>query len=179
LEVQVLSGVHMKFEFSAGGVVYKQEKSRLLILVCQHSQHHGWVFPKGLIGDHKEQEVGKVPKVSEVSKVSKVGIQKGKRETKEEAALREVFEETGVKAEIIQPLTPITYWYQWEGEKIRKTVYYFIMKYLSGNISKHDFEMENVEWIPVEEVENRLTYPSDKKVWQEAIFFIKQLPDKK
>ena len=37
-----------------------------------------------------------------------------------------------------------------------------------GDITKHDNEMENVEWIPLEEVENRLTYNSDKKVWTEA-----------
>ena len=64
----------MKLQFSAGGIVYKQQaksdkrKANTLILVSQHSQHHGWVFPKGLIDD---------------------------KETKEEAALREVKEETG------------------------------------------------------------------------------------
>ena len=42
------------------------------------------------------------------------------------------------------------------------------MKYVSGNIEKHDFEMENVIWLPMDEVEQKLTYPSDKKVWQVA-----------
>ncbi len=140
----------MKFEFSAGGVVYKKDPStssgqnKILILVAQHSQHHGWVFPKGLIGDHK------------------------KGESKEETALREVEEETGAKGKILQSLTPETYWYHFEGQKIKKTVYYFIMEFVGGDITKHDFEMENVEWLPVEEVENRLTFPADKKVWEEA-----------
>ena len=134
----------MKFEFSAGGIVFKKEESNIYILVAQHSQHHGWVFPKGLIGDHVENE------------------------SKEETALREVEEETGAKGKIIKPLTPIEYWYVFEGEKINKTVYYFLMQYASGDIKTHDFEMENVEWLPQEEVLNRLTYPSDKKVWQEA-----------
>jgi len=139
----------MKLEFSAGGIVFKREETNnrrqtTMILVAQHSQHHGWVFPKGLIGDHK------------------------KGESKEETAIREVKEETGVVGEIIKPLTPVTYWYVFEKEKIKKTVYYFLMKYVSGDISKHDMEMENVEWIPLEEVEKRLTYKSDKQVWQEA-----------
>src|ERR1035437_4239282 len=124
----------MKFEFSAGGVVVKKENKHNLILVSQHSQHHGWVFPKGLIGDHI------------------------KGERKEDTAIREVEEETGAKGRIIKPLTPVEYWYVFEGEKIKKTVYYFLMEFLSGDITKHDNEMENVEWLPESEVENRLTY---------------------
>lgn len=134
----------MKFEFSAGGIVYKKEKERIYILVAQHSQHHGWVFPKGLIGDKKEKE------------------------TKENAALREVEEETGIKGRIIKPLQPVTYWYVFEKEKIKKTVYYFLMEFVKGDTKNHDFEMENVEWVPIEEVEKKLTYKSDKEVWQEA-----------
>jgi 8-oxo-dGTP diphosphatase len=133
----------MKEEFSAGGVVYKQN-GNMLILLGQHSGHHGWVFPKGIIGDHKENE------------------------TKEETAVREVQEETGILATIQKPLTPVTYWYQFENQKIKKTVYYFIMEYASGDTNNHDWEMENVEWLPIENVEERLTYESDKKVWQEA-----------
>jgi len=141
----------MKFEFSAGGVVYKKEKDRLFILLAQHSGHHGWVFPKGLIGDVK------------------------KGEKKEEAAVREVSEETGVTAEIIKPLTPIVYWYVWEKEKRKKTVYYFIMEYISGDIAKHDLEMENVEWLTPDAVKDRLTYPGDKKVWVEARLLLEKI----
>lgn len=134
----------MRFEFSAGGVVYRKDKDKIFILVSQHSQHHGWVFPKGLIGDKVEGE------------------------SKEETALREVKEETGAEGKIIESLQPVTYWYVWDNEKIKKTVYYFLMEYLTGDITKHDTEMENVEWLPVEEVENRLSYKSDKKVWIQA-----------
>jgi 8-oxo-dGTP diphosphatase len=134
----------MKFEFSAGGVVFKKLGEQSLVLVCQHSQHHGWVFPKGLIGDHIEGE------------------------KKEDTAIREVEEETGVKGKIIKILTPVDYWYFFEGEKMHKTVYYFLMEYISGDIAKHDNEMENVQWLEENEVEKRLTYPADKKVWQEA-----------
>lgn len=145
----------MRLEFSAGGIVYKKDKNKIFILVAQHSQHHGWVFPKGLIGDKKEKE-------------TKSASAKGFGETKEEAALREVEEETGVIGKIIKPLTPVIYWYVFEKVKIKKTVYYFLMEYVSGDIAKHDIEMENVEWLSIDEVENRLTYKSDKQVWQEA-----------
>jgi len=134
----------MIFQFSAGGVVFKNEDGKRLILVAQHLMHHGWVFPKGLIGDHIKDE------------------------SKEATALREVKEETGVTGEIIAALTPVTYWYVEKSEKIKKTVYFFIMRYNAGDITKHDLEMETVQWLPADEVENRLTYKSDKEVWREA-----------
>jgi len=144
----------MIMQFAAGGIVFRQtqnfnsksqfSKKRIEILVCQHSQHHGWVFPKGLIGDHVDNE------------------------NKEETALREVKEETGILGKIIKPLDPIEYWFVLDGEKIKKTVYYFIMECVLGDTKKHDFEMEKVEWLEKEEVEERLTYESDKQVWQEA-----------
>ena len=140
----------MRFESSAGGVVFKKEHDTLSILVAQHSQHHGWVFPKGIIGDRINGE------------------------SKEATALREVEEETGVKGKILAPLTPVTYWYVLEKEKIKKTVYYFVMEYVSGDIAQHDFEMESVEWIPADEVETRLTYKSDKAVWREAKSILKK-----
>ncbi len=137
----------VKFEFSAGGIVFKKENNQIFILVSQHSQHHGWVFPKGLIGDKEEF----------------------KHQTKEETAIREVKEETGADGEILEALDPVQYWYIFEGVKIKKTVYYFLMKYVGGDITKHDFEMENVEWVPMDKVEEKLTYKSDKQVWGKAL----------
>ncbi len=134
----------MKFEFSAGGVLYKKEDNKIWVLLCQHSQHHGWVFPKGIIGDQIENE------------------------SKEATAIREVKEETGAHGKIIKTLPPVSYWYVWKKEKIKKTVYYFLMKYVAGDITQHDTEMENVEWLAINEVEKRLTYKADKQVWAEA-----------
>ena len=144
-------GTAVKFEFSAGGVVYTKDNDGLKILVSQHSMHHGWVFPKGLIGDKKENE------------------------SKEETALREVEEETGVKGEIQKAIDPISYWYVFEGQKIKKTVYYFIMKFIGGDITKHDHEMEAVEWLPENQVLERLTYKSDKEVYKKALPLIQEL----
>ena len=186
----------MRFEFSAGGIVYRKSPD-LQILVCQHSQHHGWVFPKGLIGDtdgNKHQT--KSASAKSYGPASQSSSEAS--ETKEEAALREVKEEAGIEARIEQKLEPVTYWYVWKGDpsasvrpvrdsqdkqdknsgrvKIKKTVYYYTMKAVGGNITEHDNEMEEVEWIDFEDVEKRLTYPSDKKAWVEAKALISKIP---
>ncbi len=135
----------MKQEFSAGGVVIKRENGQIYILVCQHSGHHGWVFPKGHIGDKLQGE------------------------SKEEAALREVKEETGIDAAIGEALDPVAYWFDKAGEKIKKTVYYYLMEYRDGDFDKRDMEMEAVEWLPLDEVEERLTYDSDRIVFDQAL----------
>lgn len=143
----------MKFEFSAGGIVYKykdstkeKRKDNILILVCKHSYHHNWVFPKGLIGDKEEN----------------------KTQSKEETAVREVKEETGVEGKIESQISPVEFNYKWENEEIKKTVYYFIMQYIDGDITQHDDEMEDVEFIDYNDVLERLKYDSDKKAWMEA-----------
>lgn len=140
----------MKFEFSAGGIVFKKSQTGIEVLLCQHSYHHGWGFPKGLIGD------------------------KIQGEKKEETALREVEEETGAKGEIIESLEPVTYWYKFQDERIKKTVYHFVMEYKGGDITKHDFEMEDVQWIKADEVIEKLTFKSDKAVFEKALPIIQE-----
>lgn len=134
----------MRMEFSAGGIVFKKEDNKTLILLAKPSGRDAWVFPKGLIGDHVEGE------------------------KKEDTAVREVKEEAGIEAKIIKPLTPITYWFVFKGKKTKKTVYYFVMEYLGGDMNDRDNEMEEVGWVAQSEVLEKLTYPSDKQVWQEA-----------
>ncbi|KKR33467.1 MAG: MutT/nudix family protein [Candidatus Gottesmanbacteria bacterium GW2011_GWC2_39_8] len=148
---------HTKREFSAGGIVYRKLKIKNLKLkienvewlVVQHSQHKGWVFPKGLIGDKIEGE------------------------GKEETAIREVKEEGGVDAKIVsKSLKPVTYYYTWEGQKIFKTVYYYLMEYLSGSEKDHDWEVSDAVWLPTEKVEEKLSFKSDQEAFAEAIKLI-------
>src|SRR3990167_6515202 len=102
---------------SAGGIVYKTVGNKKLWLITQHSQHKGWVFPKGLVGDTDSNE------------------------SMEAAALREVEEEGGVKAKIISD-KPIktNYQYQWQGDLIKKTIYYFLREYKRGSQKNHVWE---------------------------------------
>lgn len=131
----------VKFEESAGGIVFKKEKDRTFILVTQHSAHHGWVFPKGLIDEGEDEEV---------------------------TAVREVREEGGVEAKIVKELPAVEYFYKFEGQTIKKKVTYFLMEYVSGNIEDHDWEMEAAEWLPIDQVAERLSYKTDKQIFQKA-----------
>lgn len=150
--VQILLPPLMKREFSAGGIVFKKNKNKVVWLVVQHSQHKGWVFPKGLIGDSKENE------------------------SKEDTAVREVKEEGGIQAKLIKELPePTKYWYVFKGEKILKTVYFYLMKYLSGNIKDHDFEVSDSKWLSAQEVRKILTFKNDKKAFEVALKLFQNL----
>lgn len=129
-------------QISAGGIVWKGN----LWLITQHSQHKGWVFPKGLVGDNDSNE------------------------SKEAAALREVEEEGGIKAKIILNKPVITnYQYVWEGSLIKKTVYYYLMEYISGDPKNHDWEMMDAKFVKKDEVRKTLTYKSDKEAFEKIL----------
>ncbi|KKP87241.1 MAG: MutT/nudix family protein [Candidatus Roizmanbacteria bacterium GW2011_GWA2_35_8] len=140
---------------SAGGIVFKlitNHQSLItnrLWLIGQHSQHKGWVFLKGLVGD------------------------KDADESKEAAALREVEEEGGIKARIVinEPIV-VSYEYVWKNELIKKTVYYYLMEFVSGDTKNHDWEMSDAKFLPENEVKKTLTYPSDKLAFEKALKLI-------
>ncbi len=139
-----------KRETSAGGIVYKKEGNNILWLITQHSQHKGWGFPKGLVGDNVRNEPMDV------------------------AAVREVEEEGGIKAKIIAKLEkPTEYMYKFQDYLIKKTVYYFLMEYISGDPKNHDWEMMDAKFVTAEEVEKTLTYKSDKEAFKQAFELMK------
>src|SRR5688500_17276339 len=96
-----------KLEEAAGGAVIARGQEGLeLVLICTHTNGmYRWSLPKG----HFK-----------------------KRETREETALREVREETGLDAEIIEPLGTIDYWFTEGDTRYHKYVHYFLMRSLGG-----------------------------------------------
>lgn len=142
----------MKIEVSAGGVVYRNEKETEFLIV-QHSGHHRWVLPKGWIDEG---------------------------ETKEQTAVREVKEEGGVDAEIEKYLDQITIFYtSKEGEKVKKTSHFFLMKYLAGNAeADHGWEAEDTAWLPEDEAIKKLDYPGEKEILKKAVQSLKNSPKK-
>ena len=158
-----------KEERSAGGVVYRKIEGKYEFLLGKHSGYHKWVLPKGLI------ESG---------------------ETQMEAAVREVGEEVGVEAQIVDltPVKVIEYWYFADPDesgdttrrvkkyqedpdftkvpsrqrvRIHKQVTYYLMELVSDS-GAPGWEMEDRAWVGYEEGKQLLTFPTELEVFTEA-----------
>lgn len=138
-------GKKWKKEVSAGGVVYKKDNEKLLILlIMPMGQNFGppegyWTFPKGKINEG---------------------------ENKEEAARREVKEETGVDAKIVADLSYVKFFRSYDNTL--KFVHFFLMQYVAGDLSKHDREVFEVKWVALAQVEPLLRWPNDKETFERA-----------
>ena len=112
------------------------------VLLTKHSKNKHWGFPKGLIDPGQ---------------------------TSEQAAIREVKEEGGVEAEILDKVGYSKYVYTFNSEKIFKVVTYFLMKYISGDPQDHDWEMEEAGWYKVKEALEKLDFKQDKELIKKAV----------
>jgi 8-oxo-dGTP pyrophosphatase MutT (NUDIX family) len=90
-------------------------------------------------------------------------------ETPGEAALREVREEAGVVARLVEPLGDVRYWYTREGQRIAKVVTFFLLDYVSGAVDDHDLEVEHARWMPLEDAARELTYAGERDMAARAL----------
>jgi len=129
-------------EVSAGGlVVDKSGEQGLLIGRIDKRGRMLWSLPKGHI------EAGESP---------------------EDAALREVLEETGIKSSITRSLGVIDFWFMAEGKRIHKTVHHFLFSELSGTLEPQVSEVDEVKWFPLDDIAKTLAYPDERKLIQRS-----------
>ena len=83
-------------------------------------------------------------------------------ETTEQTALREVAEETGLEVRITAPLDSIQYVFVQSGTRIHKTVHYFLMEPVGGDLAGHDHEFEEVRWIDFEDAHRVLSFETER-----------------
>ncbi|HET7726239.1 MAG TPA: NUDIX hydrolase [Candidatus Limnocylindrales bacterium] len=83
-------------------------------------------------------------------------------ETREQTALREVGEETGLEVRILRPFESIEYWFQQGGTRIHKTVHYFLMVPTGGDLARHDREFEAVQWMSFDDAAHLLTFETER-----------------
>ncbi|MBI4015662.1 MAG: NUDIX domain-containing protein [Candidatus Aenigmarchaeota archaeon] len=131
----------MPIEVSAGGFVWDKKSRKMLLILDSYGK---WAVPKGL-------------------------IEKG--ETPEQAALREVKEETGIEAKILEKLGENKYFYRRDGKTIAKTVHVFLMGG-TGEI-KVQWEIKGAEWVELKEVLERIGYNNLKELAEKALEAIK------
>jgi 8-oxo-dGTP pyrophosphatase MutT (NUDIX family) len=90
-------------------------------------------------------------------------------ETPLQAARREVAEETGVTAELVDELGDVGYRYERRGQRIAKTVRFYLFRYVSGSVEDHDHEIEEARWMPLERAARELTYAGEREMVQRAL----------
>jgi 8-oxo-dGTP pyrophosphatase MutT (NUDIX family) len=95
-------------------------------------------------------------------------------ESAEQAALREVREETGLEGRVARKLGEIHYSYrekragQQEGLKINKRVHFYLLRYLRGDVRDHDHEVDEARWFPIDEALRSLRFATERKMVNRA-----------
>jgi len=123
-------------EFSAGGVVVRDDQC--VVIVPTRRAKGGekvLALPKG----HPEGD-----------------------ESGADAAIREIREETGIEARLVDKLADIRYWYQRDGRRIAKIVSFFLFEHVSGEPAGDPFEVEEARWMPLDEAEKALSYKGER-----------------
>lgn len=127
---------------SAGGVVYRRGPQGIEVVLCGRTKDNVWGLPKGTPGPG---------------------------ETLEQAAIREVSEETGLQVAIERKIDTIEYWFAREGVRYHKFVHHYLMVPVGGSIEGHDWEYDRVEWFPVEQATKTLSYRNEVEVVRKAM----------
>ena len=137
----------MRREVSAGGVLARATgPGRWEIAAISPAGRRGvWALPKGNVG---------------------------RAERAEEAALREIEEETGARGELLEKLEDVRYVYTWRGERVFKVVSFFLVRYTGGELGAispdHAREVDDVCWLPLEEAPRLLGYGGERRVARKA-----------
>ncbi|HEX2297341.1 MAG TPA: NUDIX hydrolase [Pseudonocardiaceae bacterium] len=125
-------------EISAGGLVVDSANSKAaLIGRIDRRGRLLWSLPKGHI------EEGETP---------------------EQAAVREVAEETGLAAAVVATLGSIDYWFVADDRRVHKTVHHFLLRAYGGELSDADVEVAEVAWVPLPELQKRLAYADERRL---------------
>lgn len=137
-------------EVSAGGLVVDDMADPQHGLLIAHRLRNGrlvWALPKGHIEDG---------------------------ETAEQAATREVREETGVTARVLAPLGVTDYWFVQDGRRIHKWVHHHLLVEPTGDLSTADKEIDDVAWVPTDDIPARLHHRDERSIVAKAADVLRQ-----
>jgi 8-oxo-dGTP pyrophosphatase MutT (NUDIX family) len=135
-------------EFSAGVVLVRRMRGRSwFAAVRPRGKREGiWALPKGLI------DMGESPS---------------------ETALREAFEETGVRGELVEKLGDVRYVYTWRGERVFKVVSFYLARATGGRIGDlppgMEDEVADARWLPLLEARTLLAYRGEREMTRKAL----------
>jgi len=129
-------------EHSSGGAVIRNDNGTAQVALIATRGRTRWGLPKGAVSEG---------------------------ETSEQAALREVLEETGLQAEIVKPLDTIEYFFRAGDTLIRKRVDFYLMRYVAGKLTPQLSEVDDVEWVELQEAIQRASFESERKLLETAL----------
>jgi 8-oxo-dGTP diphosphatase len=132
-------------QVSSGGVAFRRADSGTEVAIVLAKPKLRWQLPKGIV------DPGESPEVT---------------------AVREVREEAGIEAELLELIEVIEYWYRSyrNGKPVRyhKYVHFYLLEYRSGDVSDHDHEVEEARWVSFEEALELLAFESERGVVKKA-----------
>lgn len=128
-------------EHSSGGAVLSVRNGTAHVALIATRGRTRWGLPKGAVGEG---------------------------ESSEQAAVREVREETGLEAEIVRQLDTIEYYFRAGDTLIRKRVDFYLMRYVAGELTPQLSEVDDVEWVELSEAISRASFESEKKLLESA-----------
>jgi 8-oxo-dGTP pyrophosphatase MutT (NUDIX family) len=132
-------------QVSAGGVVFRRDGERVDVVIVAVGNNNRWQLPKGLIDKDEKPEI---------------------------AAVREAREEGGVDSEVVGHIETVEYWYAGldGGERVRfhKRVHFYLLRYLSGDTSNHDWEVNEARWVPIDDAKSQLAFDNEQRVVERA-----------
>ena len=132
-------------QVSAGGVVFRRDDDRVDIVIIAVGGNNRWQLPKGLVEKDEKPEI---------------------------AAVREAREEGGTDSEVVEHIETVEYWYAGldKGERVRfhKRVHFYLLRYLSGDTSNHDWEVNEARWVPIGDASSQLAFDNERRVVERA-----------
>lgn len=140
------------------------------------------IEPAGSVADAASQSGRRLSKLKPVLALPKGLVDPGEKPL--ETALREVYEETGITAEVVTKLADIKYVYTraWgDGQRVFKIVSFYLMSYRSGRInqiaSEMRIEVARARWVELEDAPKLLSYKGEKQMAQQALEYVRKHPE--
>ena len=101
-------------------------------------------------------------------------------ESPAETALREGYEETGIRARLERKLGDVRYVYTWQGERVFKIVSFYLAYAASGRIGDlpagMEVEVADARWVPLADARRLLAYKGEREMAAKALEALRSDP---